>query len=127
MPTTHKVLERLIQKAVLTVFGRRLQAGAFAEILEAFGGGLTLDVGESMPAAEYERQAARAGALRKALSAARRDGPSGPGRRRDGVRPRGPAPQPEAQQGPRGRRPPLPGVMPGAAPRRASAPSPTPC
>jgi magnesium chelatase subunit I len=63
-----KLVERLIQKAVLTVFNRRLQAGVFAELLEAFAGGLTLEVGEGMPAAEYERQAARAGALRGALA-----------------------------------------------------------
>jgi magnesium chelatase subunit I len=64
-----KILERLVQKAVLSVFNRHLQASAFAGLLESFGGGLTLDVGESMPAADYERQAARAGALRPVLAA----------------------------------------------------------
>ena len=54
-----KVIERLAQKAVLTVFNRHFQAGQFGELLEAFGRGMTWDVGEAMPAADYERQATR--------------------------------------------------------------------
>jgi magnesium chelatase subunit I len=63
-----RILERLVQKAVLTVFNRRLQTGGFTELLEAFASGLTLEVGESMPAATYERQIGRAGAIRRLLA-----------------------------------------------------------
>jgi magnesium chelatase subunit I len=55
-----KVVERLTQKAVLTVFNRHFQAAQFGELLEAFGRGLTWEVGEAMPAGDYDRQARRA-------------------------------------------------------------------
>jgi magnesium chelatase subunit I len=55
-----KVVDRLAQRAVLAVFNRHFQAVAFSELLEAFGRGLTWEVGETMPAAEYERHARRA-------------------------------------------------------------------
>jgi magnesium chelatase subunit I len=63
-----KVVERLAQKAVLTVFNRHFQAGAFVELLDAFGRGLSLEVGEGMAAAEYERQSARAPGLGAAMA-----------------------------------------------------------
>jgi magnesium chelatase subunit I len=63
-----KVIERLAQKAVLTVFNRHFHAAQFAELLETFGRGLTWDVGEGMPAADYERQAARAPGFSVAMS-----------------------------------------------------------
>jgi magnesium chelatase subunit I len=63
-----KVVERLTQKAVLTVFNRHFQVGAFGELLEAFGRGLSLEVGEGMAAAEYERQAAHAAGLGAAMA-----------------------------------------------------------
>ncbi len=64
-----RVFERLAQKAVLTVFNRRFQAGALGGLLEAFGRGLVVEIGETLPAAEYERQLARADGLREALAA----------------------------------------------------------
>jgi magnesium chelatase subunit I len=63
-----KLVERLAQKAVLSVFNRQFQPAAFSELLEAFGHGLVLQVGEAMAAAEYERQAGRMPALRAALA-----------------------------------------------------------
>jgi magnesium chelatase subunit I len=63
-----KVIERLAQKAVLTVFNRHFQAGQFGELLEAFGRGMTWDVGEAMPAADYERQATRGAGFGTAMS-----------------------------------------------------------
>jgi magnesium chelatase subunit I len=62
-----RLVERLTQKAVLGVFNRHFQAAAFADLLEAFGQGLVLQVGERMPAAEYERQLAEVRSLRAAL------------------------------------------------------------
>jgi magnesium chelatase subunit I len=63
-----KLVERLAQRAVLAVFNRHLQAGAFGEVLEAFAQGLVLEVGEALASGEYERQAARLPALRPALA-----------------------------------------------------------
>ena len=105
-----KVVERLAQKAVLAVFNRHFQAAMFGELLEAFGRGLTWEVGEAMPAADYERQAGRAAGFGDRDVAPRRRRPSRPRRRRGGVRARGPAPEPEAQQGPGRRRAPVQGV-----------------
>jgi magnesium chelatase subunit I len=62
------VVERLAQKAVLSVFNRHFQATQFAELLEAFGRGLTWDVGEAMPAGDYERQAGRAAGFGTAMA-----------------------------------------------------------
>jgi magnesium chelatase subunit I len=53
---------------VLTVFNRHFQAGAFGELLEAFGRGLSLEVGEAMAAADYERQATRGGGFGAAMA-----------------------------------------------------------
>ncbi len=67
-----KVLDKLVQRALLNVWNRRLQLGSFEELLAAFRQGLTLEVGEDLPAAEYARQARvsnLSGALR-ALGAA---------------------------------------------------------
>ena len=63
-----KVVERLTQKAVLTVFNRHFQAAQFGELLEAFGRGLTWEVGEAMPAADYEREAGRASGFSAAMT-----------------------------------------------------------
>ncbi|HEX2483396.1 MAG TPA: magnesium chelatase, partial [Methylomirabilota bacterium] len=68
-----KVVERLAQKAVLAVFNRRFQTAAFEELLQAFGLGLTWEVGEAMPAVDYQRQVGRAagfGAAMERLGAA---------------------------------------------------------
>ena len=64
-----KLLDRLVQRAVLNVWNRRLQAGAFDELLAAFEKGLTVDVGEAVAAAAYIAQAGRAPGLRRALDA----------------------------------------------------------
>src|SRR5262245_36038212 len=63
-----KIVERLAQKAVLTVFNRHFQATAFSALLEAFGRGLTWEVGETMAAADYERQVARVAGFGAAMS-----------------------------------------------------------
>jgi magnesium chelatase subunit I len=63
-----KVVERLAQKAVLSVFNRHFQAAQFGELLDAFGRGLTWEVGETMPAADYERQAGRAAGFSAAMA-----------------------------------------------------------
>jgi magnesium chelatase subunit I len=64
-----KVIDKLLQRAVLAVFDRRFQPGAFDELLGAFDKGLSLEVADTMPAAEYAAQVARVGGLRRALDA----------------------------------------------------------
>jgi len=68
-PDESKLLDKLVQRAVLNVWNRRLQAGAFDELLAAFEKGLTVDVGEAVAAAAYIAQAGRAPGLRRALDA----------------------------------------------------------
>src|SRR5262249_38884834 len=69
-----KVVERLVQKAVLAVFNRHFQPTSFGELLEAFGRGLTWEVGETMPALDYERHARRSTGFGEAMSRLGADG-----------------------------------------------------
>ena len=48
-----RVVERLVNRAVLAVFGRRLPADAVDDIVSAFDGGLTVETGESVPSRDY--------------------------------------------------------------------------
>ena len=98
-----KVLERLMQKAVLNVFNRHFQAASSASVVEAFEGGLTCEVSDAMPSAEYVQQAGRSGRLRRPRCASSAPPAIRPRRRRHRVRAGGPAPQQEAQQGRAGR------------------------
>jgi len=63
-----KVLGKLVQRAVLNVFNRSFQAAELGGVVEAFQGGLTIQAGDTMPAAEYVRQISEAPALRAAAA-----------------------------------------------------------
>ena len=91
---------RLVQRAVLNVFNRHFALGEFDDVVDAFQGGLRIDVADAMPAGEYVRQVGEMRGLRAAL---RKLGATDPGRDRLGgrVRARRAAPQQEAEQGPR--------------------------
>ncbi len=93
-----------------SVFNRRFQTAAFGELLEAFGRGLTWEVGRGHAGRRLRASGQSRGRLQRRDGTARRGRPSGPRRRRGGVRARGSPPEPEAQQGPRGRRAPVQGV-----------------
>ena len=64
-----KVLDKLMRRAVLNVFDRHFPATGFEELLGAFAGGTVLEVADSMPSADYVRQAAPLAGLRRALAA----------------------------------------------------------
>src|SRR5882762_9839929 len=53
-----KVIDKLLQKAVLNVFNRHFALHEFDELLAGFDNGLKIDVGDTLPSLEYVRQAA---------------------------------------------------------------------
>ena len=58
-----KVLGKLVQRAVLNVFGRRFRTGELDEVVAAFQGGLAITVSDTMASAEYVTQIGQASAL----------------------------------------------------------------
>ncbi len=62
-----KVLDKLVQRAVLNVFNRHFNGGDLEDLLGAFHNGLKVDVAESMPSAEYVRQVGEVRGLRAPL------------------------------------------------------------
>src|SRR5919204_564472 len=61
-----KILTRLMHKAVLNVFGRSFSAAELAEVVKGFEGGSVIQASDTMPSAEYVKQAAPMPALRAA-------------------------------------------------------------
>jgi magnesium chelatase subunit I len=51
-----KVLGKLVQRAILNVFNKRFGQGELDDVVAAFQAGLKIEVGDSMPVAEYARQ-----------------------------------------------------------------------
>src|ERR671925_79841 len=72
-----KVLGKLVQRAVLNVFNRSLTAAELDPVVAAFQGGLTVQVSDAMPSAEYVRQADKTPALRAAAHKLGGDGAAG--------------------------------------------------
>ena len=66
-----KVLAKLVQRAVLTVFGRTFGATELEEVVAAFQAGLAITVSDTMPSSEYVRQV---GEVRPLLGAVRKLG-----------------------------------------------------
>jgi len=48
-----RIVEKLIQAAVLNVFNRHFRVEEFTELIARFHSGLTVEVGETMPSAQY--------------------------------------------------------------------------
>ena len=61
-----KVLTKLVQRAVLNVFGRAFTPAELEPVVAAFQGGLAFQASDTMPSAEYVRQVGQAPALRAA-------------------------------------------------------------
>jgi magnesium chelatase subunit I len=61
-----KLLTRLVQKAVHNVFTRNFGAGELDQVVGAFKDGFAIQVGDSLPAEEYVKQAGQVPALRQA-------------------------------------------------------------
>src|SRR5213592_4148402 len=72
-----KILGKLVQRAVLNVFNRSLTPAELDPVVAAFQGGLSVQVSDAMPSAEYVRQAETTPALRAAAQKLGGDGASG--------------------------------------------------
>jgi magnesium chelatase subunit I len=62
-----KVIDKLVQKAVVNVFNRHFALHEFDELIANFENGLKIDVGDAMPSLEYVRQAAEVGGFTPAI------------------------------------------------------------
>jgi magnesium chelatase subunit I len=62
-----KLIDKLTQRAVLNVFNRHFPAPGFEELLGAFDKGLVVEVADTMSSADYVRQLAGLGGLRRVL------------------------------------------------------------
>src|SRR5437879_9499207 len=62
-----KVLGKLVQRAVLNVFGRCFRAGELDEVVGAFQGGLAITVSDTMACAEYVKQVGQLQPLQAAV------------------------------------------------------------
>ncbi|HEY3060832.1 MAG TPA: magnesium chelatase [Chloroflexota bacterium] len=62
-----KVIEKLLQKAVLNVFNRHFALHEFDELLANFDNGLKIDVGDTLPSLDYVRQAAEVSGFTPAI------------------------------------------------------------
>src|SRR5215831_12114200 len=62
-----KVIEKLLQKAVLNVFNRHFALHEFDELLAGFDNGLKVEVGDTLTSLEYVRQAAEVSGFTPAI------------------------------------------------------------
>src|SRR5919201_2219 len=62
-----KVIDKLVQKAVVNVFNRHFALHEFDELVANFDNGLKVEVGDSMPSLEYVRQAAEVSGFTPAI------------------------------------------------------------
>ncbi len=62
-----KVLDKLVQKAVVNVFNRHFAVHEFDELIANFEHGLRVDVGDTLPSLDYVRQAAEVGGFTPAI------------------------------------------------------------
>ena len=63
-----KILGRLMQKAVLNVFGRAFNAAELADVIKGFEGGAVIQASDTMPSDEYVKQAGQMPGLRAAAA-----------------------------------------------------------
>ncbi len=63
-----RIVERLIQGAVLNVFNRYFAVQEFDDLIHTFEGGLNVEVGDTMPSMEYMLQASSAVGLKSAVA-----------------------------------------------------------
>jgi magnesium chelatase subunit I len=63
-----RVVEKLMQKAILAVFNRYFSTVEFEQVQRGFEAGLNMEVSELMPSMEYVHQASEVDELRKAVA-----------------------------------------------------------
>jgi magnesium chelatase subunit I len=62
-----KVVDKLMQRAVLNVFNRHFSPASFEDLIGGFDQGLRIEVADTMPALEYIRQATEVPGIAKAI------------------------------------------------------------
>lgn len=62
-----RVVEKLIQRAIVTTFNRYFTVAEFEQVLRGFDAGLSIEVSELMPAIDYAQQTAEVNEIRKAV------------------------------------------------------------
>ena len=62
-----KIIDKLVQRAVLNVFNRHFSIGDLDELVRNFENGLNVEVSDTMPSLEYVAQAAEVGGLTDAM------------------------------------------------------------
>jgi magnesium chelatase subunit I len=62
-----KVIDKLVQKAIVNVFNRHFALHEFDELIANFENGLKVEVGDNLPSLEYVRQAAEVGGFTPAI------------------------------------------------------------
>ncbi len=74
-----RVVQKLINTAILEVFGEYFEAREFEQLIAGFERGLNVQVGDEQPSMEYVNQLSRVGGLSKAVDKldARKGGPAG--------------------------------------------------
>lgn len=74
-----RVVQKLINSAILEVFGEYFEAREFEQLIAGFERGLNVQVGDEQPSMEYVNQLSRVGGLSKAVDKlnARKAGPAG--------------------------------------------------
>jgi magnesium chelatase subunit I len=63
-----RIVDRLVQGAVLNVFNRYFAVQEFDDLIHTFEGGLNVEVGDTMPSMEYMLQASSAVGLKSAVA-----------------------------------------------------------
>jgi magnesium chelatase subunit I len=63
-----KILDKLVQRAVLNVFNRHLNIAEMQELVQSFDRGLHIEVAPDMPSLEYMAQASEVAGLSPAIS-----------------------------------------------------------
>src|SRR5205085_8324512 len=63
-----KIVDKLVQGAVINVFNRYFLVQEFDDLLRSFENGMTVDTGDSIPAMEYAQQAFRINGLKSAVA-----------------------------------------------------------
>ena len=63
-----KIIDKLIQGAVINVFNRYFLVQEFDDLLRSFENGMTIDVSDAMPSMEYAQQAFRISGLKTAVA-----------------------------------------------------------
>ena len=63
-----KLIEKLVQGAILAAWNRRFSVGEFDDVVTRFHNGMTIEISDNMPAMEYVHQASDLKGIRTAIS-----------------------------------------------------------